>query len=55
MFWTVVQNEVSQKDKNILYINTRIWNLEKWYRGRGSGRNWETGIDMYTLLIRGVK
>ena len=23
--------------------------------GRGSGRNWETGIDMSTLLIRGVK
>ena len=32
MCWTVVQSEVSQKDKNILYINTRIWNLEKWYR-----------------------
>ena len=29
---TVIQNEVSQKEKNISYINTYMWNLEKWYR-----------------------
>ena len=26
---TVVQSEVSQKEKQILYINAFIWNLEK--------------------------
>ena len=29
---TVIQSEVSQKEKNISYINTYMWNLEKWYR-----------------------
>ena len=29
---TVIQNEVSQKEKQISYINTYLWNLEKWYR-----------------------
>ena len=30
---TVIQSEVSQKEKNIIsYINTYMWNLEKWYR-----------------------
>ena len=24
-------NEVSQKEKKILYITTYTWNLEKWY------------------------
>ena len=28
---TVIQNEVSQREKNI-YINAYMWNLEKWYR-----------------------
>ena len=28
---TVIQSEVSQKEKNISYINTYMWNLEKWY------------------------
>ena len=28
---TVIQSEVSQKEKN-KYINTYMWNLEKWYR-----------------------
>ena len=27
----VIQSEVSQKEKQISYINTYIWNLEKWY------------------------
>ena len=29
---SVIQSEVSQKEKQILYINTYMWNLEKWYR-----------------------
>ena len=28
---SVIQNEVSQK-KHIMYINTYMWSLEKWYR-----------------------
>ena len=27
----IVQSEVSQKEKEILYINTCVWNLERWY------------------------
>ena len=29
---TVKQSEVSQRETQILYINTYLWNLEKWYR-----------------------
>ena len=29
---TVIQSEVSQREKPISYINTYMWNLEKWYR-----------------------
>ena len=29
---TVIQSEVSQKEKNEIYINAYMWNLEKWYR-----------------------
>ena len=32
---TVINSEISQKEKNkyrIPYINTYVWNLEKWYR-----------------------
>ena len=30
---TVIQSEVkSEREKQILYINTYMWNLEKWYR-----------------------
>ena len=28
----VIQNEVSQKEKNKYHINEYMWNLEKWYR-----------------------
>ena len=35
MMWmnteSIIQSKVSQKEKNISYINTYIWNLEKWY------------------------
>ena len=27
----VIQSEVSQREKQILYINTHIWNLQGWY------------------------
>ena len=30
---TVIKSEVSQKEKQISFINTYMWNLEKWYRG----------------------
>ena len=29
---TIIQSEVSQKEKKVLYINAYVWNLEKWYR-----------------------
>ena len=29
---TVIQSEVSHKEKKILYNITYMWNLEKWYR-----------------------
>ena len=29
---TVIQSEVSQKEKQIWYVNACMWNLEKWYR-----------------------
>ena len=29
---TVKQSEVSQRETQILYINTYLWKLEKWYR-----------------------
>jgi len=65
----------SEREKQILYINAYMWNLEKWYRWfylqnrnretdvenkhgyqRGWGEmNWETGIDIYALLILCIK
>ena len=27
----IIQSKVSQKEKKILYINTYIWNPERWY------------------------
>ena len=27
----IIESEVSQKERQILYINAYIWNLEKWY------------------------
>ena len=26
-----IRSEVSQREKQILYVNAYIWNLEKWY------------------------
>ena len=28
---TIIQNDVSQKEKEIANINTYMWNQEKWY------------------------
>ena len=28
----VIQNEISQSEKQILYNITNMWNLEKWYK-----------------------
>ena len=28
---SVIQSEVSQKEKKISYVNAYMWNLEKWY------------------------
>ena len=27
----VIQSEISQKERQMSYINTYIWNLERWY------------------------
>ena len=29
---SVIQSEVSEREKQTLYIKAYIWNLEKWYR-----------------------
>ena len=29
---SVIQSRVSQREKQVSYINTYLWNLEKWYR-----------------------
>ena len=28
---SIIQSEVSQKEKQILYFNSYIWKLERWY------------------------
>ena len=36
----------SEGEKQILYINAHMWNLEKWYRWTGlQGRNWDTDVE----------
>ena len=59
---TVIQSEVSQKEKNkyrilthICGTQTQMWRTNVWTPrgesgGGGGGMNWETGIDMYTLI-----
>ena len=43
---TVIQSEVSQKEKKISYINAYMWNLEKWYRWTSlQSRNWGTDVE----------
>ena len=43
---TVTQSEVSQKEKEILYINAYTWTLEKWYRRSYlQSRNRDTDVE----------
>ena len=36
----------SEREKQISYINTYMWNLEKWYRWTSlQGRNWDTYVE----------
>ena len=51
---SVVQSEVSQKEKNISYINAYIWNLEKWYRlSYWQSRNRDTDIENKRMDMKG--
>ena len=29
---SVIQSEESEREKQVSYVNTYMWNLEKWYR-----------------------
>ena len=43
---SAIQNEMSEREKQILDINPYMWNLEKRYRGTYlQGRNRDTGIE----------
>ena len=53
---TVIQSEISQKRKQISYINTYMWNLEKWYRWTGlQGRNRDTDVENKHMDTKGGK
>ena len=53
---TVIQSEVSQKGKQISYINAYIWNLEKCYRWTGlQGRSWDTDVQNKRIDTKGGK
>ena len=44
----------SEREKQILYINTYMWNLEKWYRWTGlQGRNWDTDAENKRMDTKG--
>ena len=46
----------SEREKQILYINTYMWNLEKWYRWTGlQGRNWDTDVENKCMDTKGGK
>ena len=45
-----------EREKQILYINAYMWNLEKWYRWTGlQGRNWDTDVENKLMDIKGGK
>ena len=51
----IIQSEVSQKEKPILYINVYIWNLERWWLWpymRDSKRDTEIKNNCWTLWER---
>ena len=41
---TLIQSELSQKEKNKYHINAHVWNLEKQYRYYLQNRNRDTDI-----------
>ena len=44
----------SERGKQILYINTYMWNLEKWYRWTGlQGRNGDTDVENKHMDTKG--
>ena len=44
----------SEREKQILYINAYMWNLEKWYRWTGlQGRNKDTGVENKHMDTKG--
>ena len=53
----VIQSEVSQREKQISYINVYIWNLEKWYWWTSlQGRNRDTeSRQVYTAEVGLIK
>ena len=46
----------SEREKQISYINTCMWNLEKWYRCTClQGRNWDTDVENKHIDTKGAK
>ena len=46
----------SEREKQILYINTYMWNLEKWYRWTSlQGRNRDTDVENKCMHTKGEK
>ena len=46
----------SEREKQISYINTYMWNLEKWYRWTGlQDRNWDTDVENKRTDTKGGK
>ena len=46
----------SEREKQILYINAYMWNLEKWYRWTGlQGRNRDTAVENRHMDTNGGK
>ena len=47
---------MSQRVKQISYINAYMWNLEKWYRGTGlQGRTRDTDVENQCMDTKGGK
>ena len=52
----VIQWSKSEREKQISYINTYMWNLEKWYRWTGlQGRNRDTDVENKRMDTKGGK
>ena len=53
----IIESEVSQKKRQILYINAYIWNLERWYQRsymQGSKGNREVKTRLLASVREGV-